>query len=131
MPVRFSQRRSAVGIHQQLGVIARVSVSLLQSSRTGQQAAFAVSERRRNYSERRQMQEPLNFFGGVDRVVEIFKQKRKTNSQPQREEQGNKNCTRAIWSDGTFRGDSVIDNRDVVWLAGHDYVVFFRALQQI
>src|SRR5258706_1737204 len=131
MPVRFSQRRTAVSIHQQFRIIARVSVSLLQSSRAGQQATLAVSECRRNDGERRKMQQPFNFFGGVDRIVEIFQQQRKTNSQSQGEEQGNKNCARAIWSDGTLRGDGVIDNRDVVWLAGHDYVVFLGTLQQI
>src|SRR5687767_8523685 len=97
-----------------------VSILLLQSvsaGNPGQLAASRGTADRWNNGERRQVQGAFDFFGRVDRVVEVLEEECETETQTDRQEEGSDDCAGAIWTNRTVRREGIVDYRDIVRLA--------------
>src|SRR6267378_3796261 len=67
----------------------------------------------------------------MNSIVKVFEKERKPHTQTNREEEGGKDCACTVRSHREIRRDSVVDDGNVVWLAGHHHIVLFGALEQI
>ena len=76
------------------------------------------------------MQHALDLLSRVHRVVEIFEEERETKTETNREEKRCDDCACTVWTNGGVGRQSVINDRDVVWLTRQHDIVLFRTLEQ-
>src|SRR6185503_9097924 len=136
MAISFGERRILFQIEQEgrvnfsiavpLSVAVTVAVKLQRSGGGGgrkRAPSFAVFQHR-DGRECWQAQHVVDVFARADAVVEIFKFRRKTDTETERKQKREHNTLKAIWTNRHARRRGVVSHVQVVRSAGEDDVVF-------